>query len=147
VLVSTNKQFALAVHMLTMLAGSASEPLCSEAMALSANANSVSVRRVLGRFREAGFVASKPGVGGGTHLIRDPAEITLADVWRTVHGEEHVLGVYEGHPDCPVGASIQSLLLGVDGRVRRAVEDELSVTTIAQLMQQVLAGAELTALV
>jgi Rrf2 family protein len=143
--VSTNKQFALAVHMLTMLAGSGSESLCSEALALSANANSVSVRRVLGRFREAGFVASKPGVGGGSHLARDPAEITLADVWRTVYGEDHVLGVYEGHSDCPVGASIQSMLHGIDSRVRRAVEDELSTTTIAQLMQQVLAGAEVSA--
>ena len=140
---TTNKQFALAVHMLIMLALGAPESLCSELMAQSANANAVSVRRVLGRFRAAGFVASRPGVGGGTQLVRDPAEITLADVWRTVYGEEPVLGVYAGHPDCPVGARIRSTLLDIDGRARCAVEAELSQTTIAQLVQQVPDGAEL----
>lgn len=138
-IVSTNKQFGLAVHMLIMLAAVAPASLRSEAMAGSAVANPVSVRRVLGHFREAGLVASKSGAGGGTHLVRDATTISLADVWHVVYGEDHVLGLYEGDPGCPVGSGIQSLLLDVDARARRAVQQELATTTIAQLRDQALA--------
>ena len=144
---STNTQFALGVHMLTLMAFSAPEPLCSDAMAASAKASPVHIRRVLGRFCAAGLVASKPGVGGGSHLLRDPATITLADVWRIVQGENHVLGSYEGHPDCPVGRNIQSLLIDFDRRARRALEDELATTTISQLVSQAVATADRHALV
>ena len=133
--------------MLTLMAFSAPEPLCSGAMAASAKASPVHIRRVLGRFCAAGLVASKPGVGGGSHLLRDPATITLADVWRIVQGENHVLGSYEGHPDCPVGRNIQSLLIDFDRRARRALEDELATTTISQLVSQAVATADRHALV
>ena len=133
--------------MLTLMAFSAPEPLCSDAMAASAKASPVHIRRVLGRFCAAGLVASKPGVGGGSHLLRDPATITLADVWRIVQGENHVLGSYEGHPDCPVGRNIQSLLIDFARRARRALEDELATTTISQLVSQAVATADRHALV
>jgi DNA-binding IscR family transcriptional regulator len=143
---STNTQFALGVHMLTLMAFSAPEPLCSDAMAASAKANPVHVRRVLGRFRDAGLVGSKPGVGGGSHLLRDPATVTLADVWRIVQGENHVLGSYEGHPDCPVGRNIHLLLIDFDRRARRALEGEFATTTISQLASQASARADRHAL-
>jgi Rrf2 family protein len=138
---STNTQFALGVHMLTLLAALGPETLSSDAMAESANANPVQVRRVLGRFRQAGLVTSKPGVGGGSHLLQDPATITLGDVWRIVQGENHVLGSYTGDPDCPVGRSIQSWVTDIDRRARHAIEDELERTTITQLVDRANSGA------
>src|SRR3954468_15285025 len=95
----TNTQFALGVHLLTLLAGSAPASLASDEMAGSANSNPVHVRRVLGLFREAGLVTSRPGVGGGWLLSVDPATTTLADVWRVVHGEGNVLGLRSANPD------------------------------------------------
>ncbi len=133
---SINTQFALGVHLLTMLAASAPATLRSEAMAGSANANPVHIRRVLGRFREAGLVGSKPGVGGGTHLLRDPATITLAEVWRIAQGDTPVLGAYEGDPHCQVGSGMHSLLTELDQRAQRAIQHELRTTTIAQLVDR-----------
>jgi Rrf2 family protein len=144
--VATNTQFALGVHMLTLLAGSAPATLSSEEMAGSANSNPVHVRRVLGGLRAAGLVTSKPGVGGGWQLNADPAAITLADVWRVVHGDDNILGLRGAHPDCPVGQSIQALLVEVDRRAQQAISDELAATTIAQLVTQAVAGADLHAL-
>lgn len=138
---STNTQFALGVHLLTLLAALGPQTLSSEVMADSANANPVQVRRVLGRFRQAGLVASKPGSGGGSHLLHDPATITLRDVWRIVQGENHVLGSYEGDPDCPVGQRIQSWVTDIDRRARHAIENELATTTIAQLVDRTNPGA------
>lgn len=138
---STNTQFALGVHLLTLLAALAPATLSSELMAESALANPVQIRRVLGRFRQAGLVSSKPGVGGGSHLLADPAKITLGDVWRILQGGNDVLGSYAGEADCPVGRNIQSWITDVDRRARHAIEDELTKTTIAHLVDRAHSGA------
>ncbi|HWH96269.1 MAG TPA: Rrf2 family transcriptional regulator [Baekduia sp.] len=142
---ATNTQFALGVHMLTLLAGSAPATLSSEQMAGSADSNPVHVRRVLGRLRTAGLVTSKPGVGGGWQLAADPASITLADVWRVVHGDDAILGLRGANPACPVGQSIQGMLVDVDRRAQKAVEDELATTTIAALVVRAAQRADLHA--
>jgi DNA-binding IscR family transcriptional regulator len=140
-----NTQFALGVHLLTLLAGSAPATLASDEMAGSANASPVHVRRVLGLFREAGLVTSRPGVGGGWLLSADPASTTLADVWRVVHGDGNVLGLRSANPDCPVGRSIQTSLAAIDRDAAAAVEARLATTTIAQLVAEAVDGADLRA--
>jgi Rrf2 family protein len=145
--VATNTQFALGTHMLTLLAGHPSESLSSEEMAGSARTNPVHVRRVLGTLRAAGLVTSKPGAKGGWQLAADPADITLADVWRVVHGpDQQILGLREANPNCPVGRSVQALLADVDRHVQDAIAIELRETTIAALVEQAVAGADLRAL-
>jgi Rrf2 family protein len=129
----TNTQFAVAVHVLTMLAGLPRALQTSEVMAASVGANPVHIRRVLGRLREAGFVASRPGPHGGWQLLRSPQETTLADVWRVMNGGDPVLGVHEASPGCEVGRRIQANLEDVDRRALAAVEAELETITLAQL--------------
>jgi Rrf2 family protein len=129
----TNTQFALGVHLLTLLAGAPDEILSSELLAGSAGSNPVHARRLLGRLRAAGLVDSRPGVKGGWQLLRPPADITLADVWRAVQGEDPILGLHGANPNCPVGRRIQDALVGVDRRAARAVEDELATTTLCDL--------------
>src|SRR5918996_3896041 len=104
----TNTQFAIAVHVMTMLAALPRELQSSDVMAASVGSNPVHIRRVLGRLREAGFVASRPGPHGGWRPLRPPPETTLADVWRVMNGEDPVLGVHEAAPNCVVGQQIQA---------------------------------------
>lgn len=130
-----NTQFAIATHVLTMLAAATPEPLTSEVMAGSANANPVHIRRVLGRLREAGMVASRPGPRGGWTILADPEATTLADVWRAMTGgETGVLGVHEATPDCTVGQGIQAALEAIDRRAVAAIEAELRETTVADVV-------------
>ena len=131
---STNTQFAVGVHMLTLLADGGPEPLSSEAMAGSADANPVYVRRVLGRLREAGMVSSRPGVGGGWVLARDPADITLGDVWRAIQADDRLLGLHRVNPRCDVGQAIQRHLAAVDRRASAAVQSELDQITVAEML-------------
>jgi Rrf2 family protein len=131
---STNTQFAVGVHMLTLLADRGPEPLSSEDMAGSADANPVYVRRVLGRLREAGIVSSRPGVGGGWALVRDPADITLGDVWRAIQTDDRLLGLHEVNPRCEVGQAIQRHLTAVDRRASAAVQSELDRITIVEML-------------
>jgi Rrf2 family protein len=131
---ATNTQFAVGVHMLTLLASLGPGPMSSEEMADSADASPVYVRRVLGRLRQAGLVASRPGVGGGWVLLRNPEEITLGEVWRAIQGETPLLGLHEVNPRCEVGDAIQHNLTIVDRRAVRAVEAELDALTVAEML-------------
>jgi Rrf2 family protein len=136
----TNTQFALAVHMLTLLGGSPDEVLSSELLASSAGSNPVHVRRVLGRLRAAGLVGSRPGVGGGWQLGGSSSAVTLADVWRAVQGHDPVLGLHGASPNCTVGQRIQDALVAVDRRAAGAVEAELASITVCELVRETAAG-------
>ena len=137
----TSTQFAVAVHVLTYLAGAAAESrpesqtraVSSEELALSANANPAHVRRVLGPLREAGLVLSRPGPRGGWVLGLPAAEVTAARVWDLVQGDEPLLGLHGPNPACPVGRSIQQSLIDLDARARQAVRAELDRVTVADL--------------
>lgn len=132
----TNTQFAVAVHVLTMLGAQPDDVLSSETMAESVGSNPVHLRRVLGRLRLAALVESRPGVHGGWRLQRPRGEITLADVWRAVQGDDPVLGLHGANPNCPVGQRIQRALGAVDRRAAGAVESELGTTTICDLVSE-----------
>jgi Rrf2 family protein len=132
-----NTQFALGVHLLTLLAGHPGQALSSETMCESARANPVHARRVLGELRRAGLVGSRPGPRGGWQLTHAPEAITLADVWDAVHGDQPVLGLQGAYPECPVGREIQGALIDIDREVAAAVRTQLASRTVAQLAAQV----------
>ena len=128
---STNTQFAVAVHVLTFLAGAADgRPVSSDLLSTSTNTNPVYVRRVLGPLRDAGLVRSRPGVHGGWELATDPRGLTLAQVWRLLQGTDPVLGLHGPDPACPVGRTVQESLTALDREVAAAVGRELERTTV-----------------
>jgi Rrf2 family protein len=140
----TNTQFALAVHVLTLLGSDLEERHSSEFLADSAGASAVHVRRVLGGLRRAGLVRSRPGPKGGWRLTGPLEETTLADVWRAVNGDDPLLGLHSANPACPVGRSIHSTLIDVDRRAAEALIAELEQTTLHDLVAETTAaGARL----
>jgi Rrf2 family protein len=132
----TNTQFALAVHMLTLLGLGPDALQRSEELAGSAGVSPVHVRRVLGRLRRAGLVDSRNGPGGGWHVVQPVCDITLDVVWHALHGDEPVLGLYDANPDCTIGQSVQAELLALDRRAARALSEELGRTTIGELVDR-----------
>jgi Rrf2 family protein len=139
---STNTQFSVACHAVSMLASVPGEPVSSELIAGSANASPVYVRRVLGLLRRAALVSSRPGAHGGWHLTRPATDISLGDVWRAVQGPELVLGLHAPAPNCPVGGEVGLLMAEVERRTAHAIERELDTMTVADLTP---AGAPFTA--
>jgi DNA-binding IscR family transcriptional regulator len=88
---STNSRFAVAVHVLSLMAWSGEEPLKSEQVAESVNTNPVVIRRMLLDLAQAGLVVSQTGSMGGSRLATDPAKTTLLDVYQALEcgGEKH----------------------------------------------------------
>lgn len=134
---STNSRFAVAVHVLSLMAWSGEEPLKSEQVADSVNTNAVVIRRMLLELAEAGLVVSQTGSLGGSRLANDPAKTTLLDVYQALECG----GVFSMHRqppnrDCPVGVNIETVLGDVFLEVDSAVEQVLGKITINDVVQR-----------
>lgn len=138
----TNTQFAVAVHVMAMLA-TADGTRSSETMAASVATNPVHVRRVLARLRRSHLVASRPGPGGGWVLSCSPATTTIAEIWRAINGDDPALGLHAPAPACRIGQWVQAELEDVDRKVRKAIEAELSMITLADFVAGVVPGLSL----
>ncbi|RLV50528.1 Rrf2 family transcriptional regulator [Nocardioides mangrovicus] len=131
----TNTRFAVAVHALTYLAGlGAQRAISSDEIAGSANVNPVHIRTVMGPLREAGIVVSRAGARGGWQLTRDPASISLAEVWDVLQGDDPVLGLHGPSPECPVGVGVQAALVDLDREVAEAVRARLRTSSVAGML-------------
>jgi Rrf2 family protein len=134
---STNSRFAVAVHVLSLMAWSGEEPLKSEQVAESVNTNPVVIRRMLVELAQAGLVVSQTGSLGGSRLAGDPAETTLLDIYQALECK----GVFSLHRqapsrDCPVGVNIETVLGDLLLEVDSAVEKVLKNITINDVVQR-----------
>jgi len=133
--VAASSRFAVAVHILTLLAQSGGEPVTSEYIAGSVNTNASLIRRLLSALHAAGLTTSQLGTGGGALLARQADAITLLDVYRAVdEGEIFALHREQPNPACPIGRNIQAELHGRFDAATRALEAELARTTVAQML-------------
>lgn len=134
---STSSRFAVAVHVLSLMAWADDEPLKSEQVADSVNTNAVVIRRMLCELAESKLVVSQTGAMGGTRLAREPEQITLLDIYQAVESR----GVFSlhRHPpnrDCPVGVNIGPVLNEVLDEVDAAVEKVLANITIKDVVSR-----------
>src|ERR1700704_4420041 len=132
---STSSRFAVAVHVLTLMAWSDEECLKSDQMAVSVNTNPVVIRRMLCELAEDQLVVSQTGAAGGSRLARDPRQITLLDVYRAVECAGS-FSLHRQRPShrCPVGAGIGSVLESVRGEIDAAIEQVLAGITIEDVV-------------
>jgi Rrf2 family protein len=133
----TSSRFAMATHILTLIAWAGHEPLKSEYIACSVNTNPVVIRRILCELARAGLVISQTGAGGGSRLARPSSEITLLDVYRAVEGRDvFALHRQPPNPECPVGMNIEPVLVDVLENVGQSVERVLATISIANILNE-----------
>ncbi|MFG1351549.1 Rrf2 family transcriptional regulator [Xanthobacter autotrophicus] len=134
----TSTRFAVAVHVLTALAVSDGKPLRSEDLAYSANTGAVVVRGLLSRLNDAGLTRSQLGAGGGALLAKPAEKIRLLDVYEAVEDTE-LFSMHRTPPceSCAVGGNILEAIRPTLSRARKALEDELGKTTIADIASEV----------
>ncbi|ABF11194.1 RrF2 family transcriptional regulator [Cupriavidus metallidurans] len=79
----------------------------SENIALMLHTNPVVVRRTMAALRDAGYVQSTGGRGGGWDLARDLEDFTVKDVYVAIaHTALFALGPADDNPACPVEAAV-----------------------------------------
>lgn len=133
-----NSRFAIAVHILTLMARAGSEPLKSDKVAASVNTNPVVIRRILCALSKAGLVVSQTGAAGGSRLALKPGQITLLEVYRAVDGGD-VFALHSQPPNakCPVGMNIEAALDLILHEVELGVERVLEKITIEKVLKSI----------
>lgn len=98
------------LHVLLHLA-EARTPLTSEAMAAAMQTNPVVVRRLMAGLREAGFVRSEKGRGGGWTFACDLAAVTLRDIHAALGAPPvFAMGHRSENPQCLVEQAVNAAL-------------------------------------
>ncbi len=109
-------------------------PVTSEAMANAMQTNPVVIRRIMAGLRDAGFVRSEKGHGGGWTIARDLAAITLRDIYDAL-GTPAVFAM--GHrtkaPSCLVEQAVNAALNSAFEDAEALLLDRFGGVTLAQL--------------
>ncbi|MCZ8519736.1 MULTISPECIES: Rrf2 family transcriptional regulator [Paenibacillus] len=130
-------RFSIAVHILSLIAVIPKD-CTGDFIAGSVNTNPVIIRRIMGMLKKVGLVDVRPGVGGAT-LLKDPAQITLLDIYRAVNvTEENQLFRMHENPNiaCPVGRNIENVLQAELKDAQSVMEQRLAQTTLNQLIDK-----------
>ncbi|WP_172632358.1 RrF2 family transcriptional regulator [Dictyobacter arantiisoli] len=130
--------FAVAVQALVVLART--EGNCSSSMiACSLKAHAVFLRRVMAQLVRSDIVEVREGRDGGYRLSRAAECITLADVYKAVHGVGALdLSPYEAHSDCTFTCRISAVMHAISNEVDEQVQITLTQHTIAQIVAKAL---------
>ena len=112
----------------------------SDFISASTGVNAVIIRKILLQLQKAGLVETAAGVGG-SHLAKKAEEITLLSIYNAINEGEDEREVFNFHPNpngkCPVGRNIHRAMDPVLERAQKALEAELSKTTIADLLAEI----------
>ena len=139
----TSCRFAMAVHVLAVLAYKEGDRATSALLAGSVNTNPVIIRRLLLALQRAKLVETCKGAGSGSRLSRSPRRIDLAEVYRAVENAEPFASPSrKPNAACPVGKCIRETLHRVFSSAQSALERDLEKTTLADVMDTVKASDE-----
>ena len=133
-----SSRFTIATHMLIIIALRGRESkVTSDFLAASVGVNPVIIRKTLSQLKKAELISVARGTGGA-EIIKDLEDISLLDVYQAVEclGKKGQLFSFHDNPnpDCPVGANIHEVLDEKLDKIQEAMEEELSQTSLAQVV-------------
>ena len=130
-------RFAVAIHILILLATEPAGQATSGRIAESVGTNPVVIRRLAGQLARAGLGRIRRGPGGA-ELARPAETITLADVWAAMRRPGlPLLPTHRGPRDGdPIGREVPHMLRGVLDDAEHAMEQRLAGVTLRELLAQ-----------
>jgi len=110
-------------------------PMTSEAIARMLGTNPVLIRRTMAGLRDAGYVRSEKGHGGGWAIAADLHAVTLLDVHRAVGGPRlFAIGIEQPEPGCQVASVVNDALGDALQEAERLLVARLGSITLAALV-------------
>jgi len=132
-----NRRLSVALHVLAHLAERSDTLRTSEDLAHCVGTNPVVIRRTLAGLRDAGFVRSAAGHGGGWSLARNPEAISLGEVCRAL-GERLLFAVDLAAPSgCRVQAAVTGVMDGFLNDAEALLLERLNRVSVANLASRV----------
>lgn len=113
------------------------KPATSDAIAAMLQTNPVVVRRTMAGLRDAGYVTSEKGHGGGWVLARPLAEITLLDIHKALGNPEMFsIGLSGDNPACVIEQSVNVALADAMTEAQALLLDRFGKITLADLARE-----------
>ncbi|CTQ52515.1 Putative HTH-type transcriptional regulator YwnA [Roseibium album] len=112
------------------------DPITSEMIGKMLNTNPSLVRRLMAGLREAGFVSSTKGHGGGWYLEKPLTEISLAEVYEALGSPQlFALGQSGDAPSCLLARSADEATQKALEASRATFQAELAGVMVADLVR------------
>jgi Rrf2 family protein len=111
--------------------------LNSRDLAVSLQSNPGFIRRILSQLSKAGLLVTEKRKGGGSKLARDPAEITIGDIYLAL-GHNRIFKSFEKKPfkECRVSCCIKSSLDSVYEDIEGAMLSRMKKITLEQVIKK-----------
>ncbi|WP_078429391.1 RrF2 family transcriptional regulator [Alkalihalobacterium alkalinitrilicum] len=134
-----NSEFTIAVHSLVFLAHLPDHMASSQMIADNVSTNPARIRKIMSCLRNNGFVQTKEGMGGGYILLRDPNEITLGQIYRSVSCGTIKPNWCSGDPEeeCVVASKIQVVMDDVFEETDQHLTAYLDRISIASILKKI----------
>lgn len=140
-----SSRFTIAIHIFACITAFEKDyKITSDFLARSVNVNPVIIRRILQQLKAASLITVSRGSGGAS-IAKPLDEITLLDVYNAVECVDNgTLFHFHESPNatCPVGRNIHHSLDDKLNRIQKAMENEMSKITIADIVADTLASIE-----
>lgn len=109
-------------------------PMTSDRMASMMSTHPVVIRRLMAGLRDAGFVSSERGHGGGWVVTCDPATITLNDIFIALDAPPlFAIGHRQDTPQCLVEQAVNAVLDDGFRKAEAVLIEHLGNVTLAAL--------------
>jgi Rrf2 family protein len=112
----------------------AQEPVTSEVLAQNMGTNPAVFRRTMAGLRQAGYVMSGKGHGGGWSLARPLEQISLADIYNALGRPGlFAIGSRSQHPDCKIEQKVNKALADTMQQAEALLIQRFGEVTLDQL--------------
>lgn len=125
-----------AVHIMVFIQTAQGLPVTSDKIAESIHTNPGCIRQIMSQLRKAGLLKSVTG-HPLPELARDPANISLLDIYKAVENEKPLLHLdTHTNPECGVGVNIQLALQEFYDKVQKDAEDSMAGISLADIIER-----------
>lgn len=133
-----NVQFAVASHILTLLAYCPKGQATSKELAVSVCAHPTFVRKIIAKLGKADLLIATRGASGSCVLARPPEEISLLEIYRASEPSPvFSVHTYPAKDDCNVSVNIKSRIDDVLQVAQAGLEEKLGAMRLCDLMPSV----------
>nr|WP_267381556.1 MULTISPECIES: Rrf2 family transcriptional regulator [unclassified Sphingomonas] len=111
-------------------------PMTSEAIARMLGTNPTLIRRTMAGLRDAGYVRSEKGHGGGWAISADLKTVTLLDVHRAVGSPRlSAIGIDRPEPGCQIATVVNEAVSDALEEAERLLVERLESISLAALIR------------
>jgi len=107
-------------------------PLCASSISENTHISVPFIEQILRPLKKAGYIKSVRGAYGGHIFLKDPSNITLGDIVRTMEGEINISQCCSDPKTCDRSGKCHTRIAWE--HISRMIERELDAITLADLM-------------